>query len=267
MKRSLQLVVFGAIVVASLAVERFMGVSANETLNRPSKVGGGAKAGINSTPLLETRANPRLSLSDPAFAVPLIASAWTANAALDWQLAVGEPLISAAPSNLVPPPPLPAQMPIQQTSFESTTNQLIIKYRRDSVAFTRAQSLEQLSRLGVSVGMRLNYKREMSGDSHVLSLPAEMKIAEVERLAEVFKNLPEVEIAEPDRRRFHTLNTNDPYLTNGSLWGLNGTYGVNAPSAWDITTGSSGVVVAVIDTGITSHSDLNANVLPGYDFI
>src|SRR5690606_25372148 len=34
----------------------------------------------------------------------------------------------------------------------------------------------------------------------------------------------------------------------------------------DVTDGS-GVVVAVLDTGITNHSDLNANILPGYDFI
>ncbi|KAF1013906.1 MAG: Extracellular basic protease [Stenotrophomonas maltophilia] len=36
--------------------------------------------------------------------------------------------------------------------------------------------------------------------------------------------------------------------------------------AWDKATGT-GVVVAVIDTGITNHPDLNANILPGYDFI
>ena len=38
------------------------------------------------------------------------------------------------------------------------------------------------------------------------------------------------------------------------------------PGAWDIATGT-GVVVAVIDTGITAHPDLDANILPGYDFI
>ena len=27
------------------------------------------------------------------------------------------------------------------------------------------------------------------------------------------------------------------------------------------------MVVAVLDTGITSHSDLNANVIAGYDFV
>ena len=38
------------------------------------------------------------------------------------------------------------------------------------------------------------------------------------------------------------------------------------PGAWDVATGT-GVTVAVIDTGITAHPDLDANVLPGYDFV
>ncbi|UOF13709.1 S8 family serine peptidase [Lysobacter capsici] len=45
-----------------------------------------------------------------------------------------------------------------------------------------------------------------------------------------------------------------------------GTGGIRATTAWDVTKGE-GTVVAVIDTGITNHSDLNANVIAGYDMI
>ncbi|TXH66152.1 MAG: PKD domain-containing protein, partial [Lysobacteraceae bacterium] len=45
-----------------------------------------------------------------------------------------------------------------------------------------------------------------------------------------------------------------------------GASGMNLPAAWDLSTGA-GVVVAVIDTGVTSHPDLNGNVIGGYDFI
>ncbi|HXI17731.1 MAG TPA: S8 family peptidase, partial [Chloroflexota bacterium] len=42
--------------------------------------------------------------------------------------------------------------------------------------------------------------------------------------------------------------------------------GINLPPAWDKSTGV-GIVVAVLDTGITNHSDLNANIVAGYDMI
>ena len=61
------------------------------------------------------------------------------------------------------------------------------------------------------------------------------------------------------------LPPNDPQYTN--QWHYYDTWGINAPGAWDITTGSSNVVVAVIDTGITNHADLSGRTLPGYDFI
>ena len=43
---------------------------------------------------------------------------------------------------------------------------------------------------------------------------------------------------------------------------------INLPAAWDITTGSNSVIVAVIDTGVlTGHLDLAGQLVPGYDFI
>ena len=42
---------------------------------------------------------------------------------------------------------------------------------------------------------------------------------------------------------------------------------INAPEAWEITTGDPNIVVAIIDTGVDSnHPDLALNLVPGYDF-
>jgi serine protease len=50
-------------------------------------------------------------------------------------------------------------------------------------------------------------------------------------------------------------------------WYLTAKYGVNAQNAWSKTMGSKNVVVAVIDSGITAHPDLDNQVIPGYDFV
>lgn len=42
---------------------------------------------------------------------------------------------------------------------------------------------------------------------------------------------------------------------------------INAPGAWVKINGGVAPVIAILDTGITNHSDLTANVLPGYNFI
>jgi serine protease len=76
---------------------------------------------------------------------------------------------------------------------------------------------------------------------------------------------PDVEYVEIDQVLHASMTPND--TSYAQLWGLtDADAGIRADKAWDLNTGG-GAVVAVIDTGYTDHSDLAANILPGYDFI
>lgn len=55
------------------------------------------------------------------------------------------------------------------------------------------------------------------------------------------------------------------YQSQWSLFNANG--GIELPMAWDISTGSPNIVVAVVDTGITNHVDLQGKILNGADLI
>ncbi|MCO4795148.1 MAG: hypothetical protein KC493_15635, partial [Bacteriovoracaceae bacterium] len=81
----------------------------------------------------------------------------------------------------------------------------------------------------------------------------------------------DVEYVEEDRVFKHFYEPGDGGTIEdqsySQQWHYFENYGVNLPAAWDVTLGSSSTVVAVVDTGITSHPDLDSKVLPGADLI
>jgi serine protease len=90
----------------------------------------------------------------------------------------------------------------------------------------------------------------------------------------------DVEYAVPDERRHALAIPNDPLLPASSSaalpagqWYLQPAdatlvAAINAVGAWSITTGSSSLVVADVDTGVLfAHPDLTNKLLPGYDFV
>jgi serine protease len=98
----------------------------------------------------------------------------------------------------------------------------------------------------------------------------------VEELVAIYSKNPDIEYAEPNFIVTAYMVPNDPdYPKQWHLY--NPTYGgINMQKAWDISTGSSSVIVAVLDTGVAYEDydiylqapDLaGTTFVPGYDFI
>lgn len=173
---------------------------------------------------------------------------------------------------------------------------LIVKLKDDALALTG-----QVQRLSATQGatagdassrsMRLqgvlraaavqpSTQRPVGGSAQLLGFGHVMSAAQAERMADQLRSRPEVEWVVPNHRerRLQVTVPSDPFFAN--QWWLHPVSGSNGnvlkdrlrgvpgfQSAWAVNTGGPQAVVAVLDTGITHHPDLDDHVLPGYDFV
>src|SRR5713101_2338997 len=132
----------------------------------------------------------------------------------------------------------------QKTEFvegnEVVANEVLVKSRVSAngpafVQALQAHQIDNVQTVGVN-GWRLLHS---SGSSAAALLRA-------------FRASSAVELAEPNYLVHANLIPNDPYWPN--LYGMRI---ISGPDAWDLSTGSSANVVAVIDTGFSyNHPDL-----------
>ena len=116
-----------------------------------------------------------------------------------------------------------------------------------------------VERILSSHGLRLD-RQLRDGRSQRVRTPA-ANVSE-ETMAQRLQASGAVAWAEPDYVAQALATPNDPNFSQ--QWWLTN---IRAPAAWDITTGSTNIIVAVCDTGVQSaHPDLAAQlILPGYN--
>jgi len=148
-------------------------------------------------------------------------------------------------------------------------DRFIVMYRAGTaegadVAKAKA-ALTRATKAGIAgKALGVGHVRRMALGADVVKAARKLDRVEAEALMHELALGENVEYVELDKLNQPTLTPNDTRYSE--QWGYSGTYGIKANQAWDVTNGT-GAVVAVLDTGITNHSDLNANILPGYDFI
>ena len=145
------------------------------------------------------------------------------------------------------------------------TGRLIVKFK-DSGAKSLVPMPARLKQLAVGTPMTLRHVRPMAGGAHVVGVEGAATGQAVEALANELARDPEIEYAEPERVRKPALIPNDEFLP-AQTYLFNEPTGIDAFAAWDVTTGSSRTIIAILDTGIRPHVAMARRVLPGYDFV
>ena len=147
------------------------------------------------------------------------------------------------------------------------TARLIVMLKPDVVK-SASTPKARIEKLGAATGIALSQLREMSLGADVVVVKGASD-ADAAAIAARLAAEPDVAFAEVDRRRHafqYAPPVNDlfalqqPYLRNDPT-------AISAYAAWDVTHGSSSIVVAVVDSGYRPHAGLAGRFLPGYDMI
>lgn len=132
------------------------------------------------------------------------------------------------------------------------------------------RSREHTARLAHDVGLKIQGVGE-AGNAALLRFEKPLKGRELEDALRRVRLHPDVAWVEPNvlLQRLETVPNDPDYAQQWHLKApaVGGTSAINLPPAWDLTTGSAGITVAVLDTGILPHPDLVGRHWPGYDFV
>jgi serine protease len=147
---------------------------------------------------------------------------------------------------------------------------LIVHYRdpakRAAAAKNERLAAADIAKMSSVVGAKITAHRAMSGESYAAALEVPTDLLGGEQLAQRLAMDPEVEWVDLNVAHYAQLVPNDQFFT--LQWNLTSAVaGIRAPQAWDITTGSSNIVVGVVDTGYVPHPDFAGRVLQGADTI
>lgn len=160
-----------------------------------------------------------------------------------------------------------ATSPVMLNGIEVHPTRILAQYRNANQLAANAPSLQQV---GLAVFRQYSLVpgmvvlEDLNPKDATTNSAAALQSRLLSRM-ETLRQSGQFEFVEPDYIVHGTATPTDQAFTNGVLWGLRN-YGQNggvagadisATNAWDLTTGSTNVIVAVIDTGVRyTHRDL-----------
>jgi thermitase len=160
-------------------------------------------------------------------------------------LAVAILLISSFPAIVFAAPPGNAS-PVSDFSSQ----QILVKFKPDV-------TLPEVAQIHRQLGGQV--KETIPGIGvQVVAVPKGQEVAKVK----AYSANPKVAYAEPDFMAQAVGSPNDPWF--GNQWGM---VKIQAPQAWDVTTGSPTINIAILDTGVDpNHPDLANKIISNINF-
>jgi len=149
---------------------------------------------------------------------------------------------------------------------------LIVKTKPAALEAPQA-ALNRVAQIAQRRGVGYHQLRQTALGAHVLSAGRLLSREEAQAQARRLLADPDVEYVAANTLERRQATPNDPaYVLQWWLQGPDASAAVpNFPAAWDIDTGSSSVVVAVLDSGIRRfHPEFtvgSSRLLSGYDFV
>ena len=167
-----------------------------------------------------------------------------------------------------------------------TTEHILVRFERGQLPRTLVGVLgttgdSSLDRLGAKWHVKSikkvvpqGFSNELLADQLGLSRTMMFVVprgTDVLRMIADYSAHPSIEFAEVDGIGGAAFTPNDPLIAN--CWGMNNTgqtggtanADINAFEAWDTWTGSSNIILAVVDSGVSPHPDMNGKFVPGWN--
>jgi serine protease len=214
---------------------------------------------------------------NPSFRISLVAAAVAVACAAPAAMAAGAaPLQTREAPRAAPADDAGARLIV---TYRNGGLSNALKLKTVNAAATRSRAMTSAAARTGTRAPSASYMRKLAVGADLMRLDRRIGARELDALVGELAADPAVAAVEIDRMMRHTgaaslrgdmvspqLTPDDQYYAQYQ-WHLQNTAGgIHAPAAWDVSTGE-GVVVAVLDTGIIDHPDMDANMLPGYDFI